>query len=107
MPGSLLQFNAKDIGTCLAELEDFLEHEFMSMACIQETKLSSSSNFTPLTHYYFTRRDKPGGGDFGLLSPVHHSLSFTPLDISSLLTDVIKTQNQFPADSSNHSQSLS
>ena len=50
------------------------------VACLQETKLSPSSNLRPFPDYTTVRHDRPGasrGG--GLITLVHHSISYTRL----------------------------
>ena len=60
------------------------------VACLQESKLSTHSPYTEFHNYYSPRRDHTddrGGG--GLLSLIHHSLTYTNL----------RTDPLFPGDS--------
>ena len=83
--GSILQFNCNGIQNSHQEISSLLHSQCILVAAIQESKLSDTSllrdfpNFTPL------RRDRPGpSGEGGLLTLVHESISFTPLDTDHL-----------------------
>ena len=74
--GRLLQFNCNGIVNCHAVLQDFLHRHQVLVACIQETKFGVNSSLKEFTDYATVRRDHPtGGGGWGLVTLVHHSLS--------------------------------
>ena len=83
--GRFLQFNCNGILHCHAELEDFLHKNHVLVACIQETKLRPSSSVKEFRDYASVRRDREGGAGGGLLTLVHHSVSFR--DSGTVLTD--------------------
>ena len=74
------------------------------VACLQETKLSPSSNLRPFPDYTTVRRDRPGasrGG--GLITLVHHSISyydfptdFFPNDSTAEHLSITVTINNIP-----------
>ena len=58
------------------------------VACIQETKLRSSSASPRFSDYAFVRRDRPandGGG--GLAFIIRHDVEYSPVDVSTLLAN--------------------
>ena len=60
------------------------------MACLQESKLTEHSTFTDFPNFQTIRRDRPGErGGGGLLSLVHHSISYQEFS----------TDHLFPGDS--------
>ena len=51
--------------------------------CLQETKLKVGSKDPPITGYTLYRKDRPGGGyGGGVAFLIHHSVSFSPIDVS-------------------------
>ena len=46
------------------------------MACIQETKLTSSCKTPSFPGYAVIRRDRPTGGGGGLITLIHHAIPF-------------------------------
>ena len=55
------------------------------VACIQETKLKSNSQLLPFPNYSTVRRDRPGpSGGGGLITLVHHSIQYSPINTDPL-----------------------
>ena len=88
--GAFLQFNCNGVMSCRSELADFLQDKNIQVACLQESKLSSASPYSDFTNYTTVRKDRPGDrGGGGLLSLIHHSVTYTELP----------TDHLFPGDS--------
>ena len=75
-PIGILQWNCNGIRSSAAELASFLDSRQVKVACLQETKLSSAAKTPSFPNYAVIRRDRPAGGGGGLMTLVHHSLSF-------------------------------
>jgi hypothetical protein len=56
----------------------------VKVACLQETKLSARSKQSNFPDYTHVRKDRPAGGGGGLVILIHHSVSFTHIDVSAL-----------------------
>jgi hypothetical protein len=77
---TVLQFNCNGLKSSVAEINEFLRKNRISVAAIQETKLSERSVDPSFPNYCLVRRDRPGkGAGGGLAFLVHHSLPFVPL----------------------------
>ena len=85
-----MQFNCNGIRNSHLEISRLLQTQLVLVACLQETKLSSSSPpLPPFPNHTIIRRDRPGssrGG--GLITLVHHSIPYT-----------VPTTDLFPHDS--------
>ena len=55
--GRYLQFNCNGIQHCHAELQDFLHHHQVLVACVQETKLCMNTTLEEFTGYTTIRRN--------------------------------------------------
>ena len=73
-----------------AEISNLLRSRSVLVACIQETKLTDTSNLQPFQNYTTVRRDRPGpSGGGGLITLVHQSIEFTEPDLDHLFPDTI------------------
>ena len=84
-----MQFNTNGILNSRHQIVHLLEQRNILVACIQETKLTSSSNLPAFPNFATVRRDRPTGGGGGLITLVHHSVAFTE----------VNTNHLFPGDS--------
>ena len=85
-PKTFMQFNCNGIQSSKAELQDFLVNNQVKIVAIQETKLSAKSKNPSFTDYNLIRKDRPTGRGGGLAFLVHHSVRFTNLDVTALLS---------------------
>ena len=85
--GHFLQFNTNGIQNSKQELDHLLKTNNILVACIQETKLTSSSNLPTFEKFSVERRDRTTGGGGGLITLVHHSVSYTVVDSSPYFSD--------------------
>ena len=90
---TILQFNCNGIRSSVAEVNNFLCKNRISVAALQETKLSEKSADPSFPNYILIRKDRPGGGGGGGLAfLVHHSLPFTPLSSPLSQDKIIECQ---------------
>ena len=78
---NFLQFNCNGIQHGHRELSSYLHDKQILVACLQETKLTSTSKTPSFANYNMVRKDGPsqdGGGGLAIL--VHHSISFFPFN---------------------------
>ena len=78
---NFLQFNCNGIQHGHRELSSYLHDKQILVACLQETKLTSTSKTPSFANYNMVRKDRPsqdGGGGLAIL--VHHSISFLPFN---------------------------
>ena len=88
--GAFLQFNCNGVQHCRTELASFMCSRNIQVACLQESKLSTYSPYSDFPNYYSHRRDRSDGREGGgLLSLIHHSLTWTDFP----------TDHLFPGDS--------
>ena len=78
-PSRILSWNCNGLGNSAAELRDYLLRNNVLVACIQETKLGPDSRLPSFPGYAFIRKDRGAGGG-GLVTLVHHSLSYVTVD---------------------------
>lgn len=81
---TFLQYNCNGLRHSSAELNSFLQKSGVKVACLQETKLSSTTKSPFFANYTVLRRDRPTGRGGGLAILVHHSVLFTHIDSSSI-----------------------
>jgi hypothetical protein len=74
---TILQLNCNGLRSSVAEIDDFLIKNRISVAAFQETKLKANSVFRKFTNYNLIRADRPGRGGGGDLRS-----SFTTLSLS-------------------------
>ena len=79
-PIGLLSWNANGLQNSCVELTNFLKSRQVKIACIQETKLSPSSRTPSFPGYAVLRLDRPRGRGGGVITLIHHSISFVQLD---------------------------
>ena len=87
-PHSILQWNCNGLHGAAEALNDYLSTKQVKIACLQETKLRSSSRDPKFPGYSILRRDRPGdrmGG--GLAFLIHHSIAYTPINTSFANSD--------------------
>ena len=92
---SILQLNCNGLQHCQQELSAYLQDKKIFIACLQETKLTSTSNAPSFVNYNLVRRDRPsqdGGG--GLAFLVHHSVSFLPYNTDQFFQHDNVTEHQ-------------
>ena len=71
------QFNANGIGNKLTELGVVLKRHKVTVAVIQESKLSSKSKNPCIWNYTTVRKDRPHGHGGGLLVFIHKAITFS------------------------------
>ena len=87
-PKTSLQWNCNGIRGALTGLTTYLRNNDVKVACLQETKLTPRVKDPKIPGYALLRKDRPGGvvgGGVAIL--IHHSISFTPIDVSFLQHD--------------------
>ena len=87
-PKTFLQWNCNGIRGALTGLITYLHDNDVKVACLQETKLTPRAKDPKIPGYALLRKDRPGGvvgGGVAIL--VHHSIAFTPLDVSFIQHD--------------------
>ena len=92
--GNILQINCNGIGNSQHELSALLHSKGILVACIQESKLHSSSATPDFPNYTVIRRDRPAptrGG--GLLTLVHHSIQYKNLPTDDLFPNDSVTEH--------------
>ena len=73
---------------CAKALSEYLHANDVKIACLQETKLKVGSKDPPIPSYTIYRKDRPGGGyGGGVAFLVHHSVCFSPIDVSFAAND--------------------
>ena len=85
--GHFLQFNTNGIKNSYSELIQLINDQNILIACIQETKLTASSDITQLKfpNHAVIRKDRPSGRPGGgLITLVAHSIKYIELNQSSL-----------------------
>jgi hypothetical protein len=87
LPPTILQFNCNGLRNFIAELDLFLRQNRICIAALQETFLSESSFAPNFREYSLLRCDRTHGRGGGLAFLIHHSVSYTTVDCSSLLKD--------------------
>ena len=80
----ILQFNCNGLRSSLHELRTFLSNNNVVVACIQESKLQPSSPDPKFANFTILRADRERDKGGGLVTLIHHSLTFTPVDLSHL-----------------------
>ena len=85
-PKQLLSWDCNGIRNSATELNEFLSSQNVLVACIQESKLNPNSRLPSLPDYAVVRKDQVGGGG-GLITLIHHSISYTK--IASSINDGI------------------
>ena len=83
-----MQININGIQNSQQEIIHLLKQRNVLVACIQETKLTPASSLPDFPNFAAVRRDRPGRGGGGLITLVHHSITYTEFD----------TSNFFPGD---------
>ena len=93
---AIVGWNSNGLKNSTVELNSFLSRHGVKVACLQETKLTASSNTPYFPGFATVRRDRPAGGGGGLLTLIHHSLPFvetaSPINDGVIETIVIKTK---------------
>jgi hypothetical protein len=79
---TFLQYNCNGIRNSFLELNDFLHKFNIKVACIKETKLSSKAKSPVFPDYTLICKDRPTGGGGGLVILIHHSVKYSPVDVS-------------------------
>ena len=79
---TFLQWNCNGILNKANDLRDFLYANRISIAAIQETKLKDSSRNPSFPGYNFVFKNRQGGGGGGLAFLIHHSISFSPVNVA-------------------------
>ena len=69
------------------EICELLEQQDILVACIQETKLISSSQLPTFDKHSVERRHLPAGAGGGLITLVHLSVNYTVVDSSPFFPD--------------------
>ena len=87
-PKSIVQWNCNGLRGCAKPLAEYLHANNVKVACLQETKLKVGSKDPPFPGYTIFRKDRPGGGcGGGVAFLVHHSISFSPIDVTFASAD--------------------
>ena len=82
-PQAFLQWNCNGLTSAAERLSQFLHLHNVKVAAIQETKLQPRNKNPRIPGYNLLRRDRPGGGrGGGVALLIHHSVAFTPIDVS-------------------------
>ena len=82
-PQTFLQWNCNGLAGAAERLGHFLHHHSVKVAAIQETKLQPRNKNPNIPGYNILRRDRPSGGrGGGVALLVHHSVPFSPIDLS-------------------------
>ena len=92
--GHFLQLNTNGIKNSTDQINDLLNKHNILIACIQETKLTTSNPDPDFDNYLVERRDRPnndGGG--GLITLIHRDVSYTPVASAPYFNDPI-TEHQ-------------
>jgi len=87
---AILQFNCNGLISSQAELTSFLLKNKIPIACLQETKLSPSSKLKPFPEYTLLRKDRPNQTGSSIAFLIHHSITYTHLNLSHLSDGVIE-----------------
>ena len=77
--GHFLQININGILNSHQQLLQLLRDQNILIACIQETKLTATSVLPPFPNYAVLRKDRPLGRGGGLITLVHHSVTYREL----------------------------
>ena len=80
---NILQFNCNGLSSRLEELKSFLSSYSIKLAVLQETKLSVASRTPAFPGFAVIRKDRSRNSGGGLITLVHHSLSFTECMIAN------------------------
>ena len=73
---------------CAKPFAEYLHSHHVKVACLQETKLRLGSKDPSIPGYAILRCDRPGGGyGGGVAILVHHSISFSQIDVSFIAND--------------------
>jgi hypothetical protein len=89
---TILQLNCNGLKNSVAEMDNFLRTNRISIAVLQETFLSSASVCPIFADYTLLRKDRPQGRGGGLAFLVHHSVQFSSIDVSFIPSDSTKCQ---------------
>ena len=81
---TFLQFNVNGVKNSLTELNSFLHDHKIKIVCLQETRLSSKSKNPSFLDYTLLRKERPVGNEGGVAILIHHSVTFSPIDVSSI-----------------------
>jgi hypothetical protein len=93
MPSSLpplpviLQLNCNGLKNSVSEIDAFIRSNRVSVAALQETFLSNASVSPIFPDYTLLCKYRPQGQGGGLAMLIHHSVKFSPIDLSFLPTD--------------------
>jgi exonuclease III len=88
----ILQLNCNGLSNSVSEIDAFLRLKCVGVAALQETFLSNASIPPVFPDYTLLRKDCPQGRGGGLALLIHHSVTFSPIDLSFLLTDETECQ---------------
>ena len=94
--GAILQYNCNGIQNSHQEISALLHSRNVLIACLQETKLGPNSNLRDFPNYSIIRRDRPstvGPNGGGLITLVHHSITYTPLPTDHLFSQDAATEH--------------
>ena len=76
-PVAIVGWNCNGVRNSTAELAEFASKRQAKIICLQETKLTGLARDPSFPGYTIVRQDRPsGGGGGGLMTLVHHSLTF-------------------------------
>ena len=82
---SIITWNCNGLRNSVHELSQYLDANGVKVACIQETKLTGGAPDPNFPNYAIVRRDRPTGGGGGLVTLIHHSLTY--IELPSPFTD--------------------
>ena len=82
--GYILQLNTNGIQNSFQQLQDFLQKHSILIAIIQETRLTATNTLQQFKDFTTIRKDRASGIGGGLITLIHHSLTYREADLAHL-----------------------